>query len=298
MNITQRTKHRLSFAATVLLLLAPAMISLILFQYYPMVIAIWNSFRNFTLLAPQNSHFNGFTNYLRLYHDVKFWHSILTTLVFAAAKVVIQVPLALALAFLIQQKIRGSVIVRSAIFAPVVTAVSIAAVIWNMMYHPDQGLINAILQTVGIARQPFLTSVGEALPSIIVMSVWQDVGFTMLLFLAGLQGIPQDYYEAASIDGANRFKMFRHITLPLLMRTTLYAVVTTTIFSFRAFTQVYIMTSGGPSDATRLAVYHIYETGFVFSEMGYASAMAVVLITILMIIAFVQGRLLSANFEY
>ena len=288
----------MSLVGTILIFLGPSMLGLILFQYLPMGTAVWNSFRNLSLLNPDNSFFIGLDNYTRLIHDTRFLHSLGTTLLFAAVKVLFQIPIALALALLVKQQIRGISIVRSAIYAPVVTAVSIAAVIWNMMYHPEQGLINAMLEAIGIARQPFLTSIGQALPAITAMSIWQDAGFTMLIFLAGLQGIPEVYYEAADIDGASAIAKLRHITVPLLQRTTLYAVVTTTIFSFRAFTQVYVMTNGGPSDATRLAVYHIYETGFVFSEMGYASAMAVILIAILMVVAYTQARLLATSFEY
>ena len=166
------------------------------------------------------------------------------------------------------------------------------------MYHPDNGILNSILQAFGIAKQSFLVSESQALFSILVMGIWQDVGFSMLLILGGLQNIPDVYYEAASIDGASFVDKFRYITLPLLRRTLLLAIVVATIFSFRVFTPIYVMTKGGPSNATLLSVYYIYQQGFQYMSMGYASSLAVVLILLLIVITLIQSRILRTEFEY
>ncbi len=295
---SQGIKSQLSLAAVILLFMLPTVVGLGLFQYFPLLTAVRNSLYDLNLLDPSHAIFVGIDNYLRMWEDERFHISLLNTLFYTTIKLIVQLPLALALALLVQRQIRGIGFVRSAIFAPTVTAVSIAAVIWNLMYDPQNGFFNAILQTLGLPPQPFLTSASQALPSIIAMSVWLDAGFTMLIFLSGLQGIPYDYYEAARIDGASNWNLFRYITLPLLSRTTLFAVVTTTIFAFKIFTPVYIMTKGGPLDSTLVAVYYIFEQGFVFLDMGYASTLAVVLILILLIVAGLQGLLLRSQFEY
>ncbi len=298
MGLPLRLNRHTRFTATVILFLAPTFIGLFLFQYLPLITAVRNSFYHYNLLEPDARTFAGFANYRRLIKEARFRSSLGHTVVFGVAKVVIQTPLALALALLVQRTTRRATIVRSAIFAPVVTSVTIIAVIWNLMYDPEHGLFNTLLIAFHLGKQPFLTSAGQALPAIIAMSIWQDAGFTMLLFLAGLQGIAETFYEAAAIDGANHWEQFRYITVPLLMRTILFAVVTTTVFSFQVFTPVYVMTKGGPLDATRVAVYYIYETAFVFLDMGYASALALVLTALLLIVAVGQSRLLRSRFEY
>lgn len=296
--VNYKRRRKINFALTVGLFLAPTLIGLAIFQYLPIISAVRYSLFDMNLLNPDMRTFIGLDNYLTLIKDAKFWASLMRTLFFAAAKIGIQLPLALMLAILVQRQIKGIGIVRSAIFAPLVTSVTVVAVIWNLMYHPDNGIFNALLQTVGLPRQPFLASPDQALPAIIAMSIWQDVGFSMLILLSGLQGIPEIYYEAAAIDGAGRWATLRNITLPLLTRTIFFAVIMTTISSFQVFTSVYVMTKGGPMDATRVAVYYIYEQGFSFLSMGYASALAVVLLIIIAIIAFIQARLMKSDFEY
>jgi ABC-type sugar transport system permease subunit len=213
-------------------------------------------------------------------------------------KLILQLPLALFLATLVKQPRKGIGIVRSAIFAPVVTAGTIVAVVWNLMYDPGNGLFNAVLQGFGVPPQPFLTSAGQALPSILIMTIWQDVGLTMLIFLAGLQGIPVEFYDAAAIDGASPLDMLLHITLPLLKRTIFFAAVMTTVFSFQVFAPIYVMTKGGPIDSTMMVVYVMYNQAFSLLRMGYASAMAVLVMVILVAVSLVQGRFLRSEFEY
>lgn len=291
-------KNRNRYRLTIILFLLPTIVGIVLFQFGPLAMALRNSLFNMNLLKPDAATFVGLDNYVRMLNDAHIFTAFRNTLAYTAGKVFLQVPFALLLAILVHQQLKGIGIVRSAIFAPVVTSVTVVAVVWNLMYHPENGLINSFLQTIGLPRQPLLTSTSQALPAILVMSIWQDTGFTMLILLAGLQGIPDLYYEAAAIDGANRLQQFWHITLPLLRRTLLYAVVITTIFSFTVFTPVYVMTKGGPQESTRLAVYYIWEQGFKFLDMGYASAMAVLLMLLMLVITVVQGRILRTEFEY
>lgn len=290
--------RRLRLYLTVAVFLSPAVLGLAIFQYGPLIVALRNSFRELNLLNIDASSFVGLENYNRLLGDAIFWTSFRNTFVFTAGKIALQIPLALALALLVQKEARGIGIVRSSIFAPVVTATAVVAIVWNLMYHPTGGLMNSVLQWVGISRQPFLTSAEQALPAILLMSIWQDVGFTMLIFLAGLQGIPQDFLDSAAIDGAGKSDILRHVILPLLKRVILFAVVVTTITSFTTFTPIYIMTKGGPQKATLMAVYHIFQQAFQFMRMGYASALAVVLVLVMLVIAWLQSRLLRTEFEY
>lgn len=291
-------KNKFDFYFTLILFLFPLLAGLILFQYLPLISAMKNSFFQLSLLNPNKSTFVGFENYLRMINDPKFIISIKNSLIYAFGKIIIQIPLSLLFAVLLNRAIKGIGLVRSAIFAPTITTGAVVAVIWNLMYHPTNGFLNSLLMGLGIPRQPFLTDITQALPSILGMGIWQDVGFTMLLFLAGLQGIPEIYYEAAKIDGANNLQLIKNITLPLLKRTILLTVIISTIFSFKVFTPIYVMTKGGPRNSTLLTVYYIYEQGFKFMDIGYASAMAIILMAIMVIITLIQNGFLKTNFEY
>jgi ABC-type sugar transport system permease subunit len=206
--------------------------------------------------------------------------------------------IALALAMFVQREVPGIGLVRGALFMPVVTAMVIASTLWKMMYHPTHGLFNNILATVGLPRLPFLTEPLSAVLSVVVFSLWKQVGYSMLFFLAGLKAIPEVYYEAALIDGASTWTSFRHITLPLLSRTVLFVLITTTIGTFRMFTEVFVMTLGGPRYSTYTIVYNIYKVGFVQNEMGYAAAISILLLLIVLTISLVQMRLVRTEFEY
>jgi ABC-type sugar transport system permease subunit len=283
---------------TIALFLAPAFVGLGLFHFLPIFIALRGSLFDLNLLVPDRETFIGAEHYRTMLSDEEFRRSLLNTGVYTGAKLVIQLPLSFGLALLIETRLRGTTLLRSAIFAPTVTAVAIAAVIWGLMYQPQAGLINSILGAVGIGPQSFLTSKDQALPSIIALGIWQDTGLTVLILLGGLQGIPRDFYEAAELDGASGWQAVRHLTLPLLRRTILFTVVLTTIFAFKVFAEVKIMTEGGPENSTLMTVYYIYKKAFVFLDLGYAFALAVVLMAILIAIALLQGRILRTRFEY
>ncbi|MFB9809132.1 carbohydrate ABC transporter permease [Haladaptatus pallidirubidus] len=194
--------------------------------------------------------------------------------------------------------LRGTKFYSGAIFLPVVTSWVVVSLIWTWLYNPEYGLLNTALGMIGLPQLSWLQSSDTALASIAIMSIWKHIGFNMVIFLAGLKGIPDDFYEAAIVDGANRWERFRYITLPLLKPTTFFVFVVTLIFSFRVYTQVYVMTQGGPVRSTYTIVYYFWQTGFQQFEMGYASAIAVVLFLIVFGLSILQQRTWGDNVEY
>lgn len=221
--------------------------------------------------------------------DPLFWKSLRNNLAFAAFVVPVQTMLALLLAILINQKLPGMNVFRTVYFSPVVTAMVIVAVVWAFLYNPRFGLINQMLSAFSVGPFDWLQHPASALPAIMIMSIWQGVGFQMVIFLAGLQDIPEDLYEAASIDGAGVFHKFRYVTLPMLRNTTIFVVLTTTILAFRLFDQINVMTpDGGPASSTATMVWYAIRRGWRESEIGYASAISVVFVVIVLMISLVQ----------
>ena len=200
--------------------------------------------------------------------------------------------IALGLAVLVNKKSFGRTFFRTAYFAPVISSLTVVSILWVCLYNPNDGLFNAILNTLGLPSQRFLRSADQAMNSILLMSIWQGVGYQMIIFIAGLNGISQELYEAAAIDGANSVKKFFYITLPGLRNVISFIVVYVTIQAFKVFTQPYIMTFGGPQNSTRTLVYYIYQQGFQYKKAGYASAMAVVFFLIVVFASMILKRLL------
>ena len=278
--------------------LAPTFAGLILFQYVPFFTAIKNSFYDYNLINPAAKRFIGLKNFNRLFADTRFWQSLGRTMLFAVCVVLLLLLISLPLALLVKKSTVLNSIVRSAAFLPMVTAVTIIAIIFNMMLDPVNGIFNTIQDKIGIGKQPFLTSGTQALKVIMFMTVWFETGFCMLVFIGGLNNISDEYYEAAEIDGATHLQKFFYITLPLLKRMILFVVMSQTIFSFTVFSTVYVMTRGGPMDSTRVIVYHIYEQGFKYLEMGYASAMSIIVIVVMIIFALIESKILQTKTEY
>jgi len=206
--------------------------------------------------------------------------------------------LGLIFAIMLNRAMKGVAIFRAAFYAPVVTSMVAVSIVWLWLYHPQSGPFNQILTALGLPRQMWLLDKNLALPSLMLLGVWKWAGLSMVIYLAGLQGIPEVYYEAASIDGANRWRQFRHITLPLLAPATFYLFVTTAISSFQVFEQMYIMTEGGPGFATTSVVFEIYVEAFQRFKMGYASAMAVVLFILILILTLISFRVGNREIEY
>jgi len=292
-----RLRRRWLIYAGAFAFVAPALLNFLVFRYVPIVSAMYASLFEYSLIGGFGE-FIGLAHYRRALEDPTFFTAMRVTVLFVLLKVPLQVGLALGLALLLQRQLPATTIVRTAVFLPVVTALVIASTLWQMMYHPQQGLINGLLSTLGVPRQPFLTNAFQALPALTAMTIWKDVGFSMVIFLAGLAGIPEVYYEAAAIDGANAWRRFVNITLPLLKRTTLFVTVTTTVFAFQVFTPIYVMTKGGPLDATKAVVYYVYQNAFAFNDMGYASALSIIVLFIILAVSLAQMWALRGEHEY
>lgn len=276
--------------------LLPAAGGILLFSILPIIQAFRISFFDYSLLNPEQV-FIGFSNYDRAWTDPVFRVALTNTGLYTVLLVTIQTAAALVLALLLKQQVRGLAFFRSSIFLPVITSLVVISTVWKLMFN-SQGFINSFLQTVGLGAQPFLASPGQALLSLVFMGVWKDVGFYMLIFLAGLQAIPMELYESAEIDGATKARRFVWITLPLLRRATIFVIVVGTISAFKVFTPVYLMTDGGPADSTTVIVFYIFRSAFRYFQMGYASAMSFILLGIVLILTVVQFRLLRPSVEY
>jgi multiple sugar transport system permease protein len=288
-----RRKRRLPEWAVGYLFVLPALIGFILFYLLPTVRALEISLTDWNMLrAPR---FIGVNNYIRLFSDPKFWDSLRLTLLYVVYNIPVQTGLGLLVAVLADRLARG-VTVRAIIIAPYLLSNVVAALIWLMMLDPLLGLTNYWLEIIGLPRQGFLSSPDQALFSVAGISIWRHVGLTALLFYAGLQSIPKDLYEAARLEGASEFTMFRHITLPLLRPVLAFILVTSVIGSFQIFDVVAVATKGGgPAESTRVILWYIYEQAFRFNRMGFASAASMVLFTILILVTLLQMRLLRGG---
>jgi multiple sugar transport system permease protein len=288
----QRRRYLIAF-----LFVLPAVLNFAVFRYIPILLAAQASLYDYSLLGGFGD-FVGLKNFIRAFEDELFWTSLKVSVQFVLMKVPLQVVCSLLLALFVSRELRGMGFVRTVVFIPVVTSIVAAAVLWAMMYNRDQGLIQSILGIFGIPHTAFISSPVLALPAIVVMMVWKEVGFSTIIFVAGLKNIPQMFYEAASIDGAGKVRQFFVITLPLLKPVTLFVVVTQTISAFQVFVPVFVMTQGGPAFATNALVYYIYQNGFQYNDMGFASAMSFVGLVLLVAISMGQFRLLKGDVEY
>lgn len=272
---------------------APALVLLFTFLILPVVLAFVYSFMNYNMLNADTKTFTGFSNYVRLFKDEGFYLALKNTLYFVVLVVPLQSAVALGLAILVNKKVKVASIGRVFFFSPVVTSMVVVAILWTFLYNMNNGLINHALGLIGIPKQPFLLSKNQAMNSIIFMSIWQAAGFQMMIFLAGLQDVSQELYEAADIDGANRWQKFWNVTLPSINHVTGFVLIITTIQAFRLFIQPFVMTNGGPSDSTKTLVFSLYEQGFQFRDVGYSSAIAVVFFLVVLIVSIVLKRILK-----
>lgn len=288
--------YRLSRRTVPYLFLLPSFALLILFSFVPFVQGLYFSLTDYPLL--QSPTFIGLGNFSRLLRDPVFTASLVNTFYYMIATVVLRVILGLALALALNGPLRGRIAFRAIFYLPVIAPLVTVSVIWRIIFDTYSGILNAALELFSIAPIPWLTSTQWAMPSIIIMSVWKTFGWNIVIFLAGLQGIPQQLYEAAAIDGASRWRTFIHITLPLLRPTILLAVVTSTISASQVFDQVYVMTGGGPGYSTMTLGQMVYTAGFQNYEMGYASAVSVVLLLISLGLTLIQFRFLGQEVKY
>lgn len=270
-----------------LILSLPALAGIILFYYLPIIQAVRYGFYNYNLISGEMTWL-GLDNYARMLDDQLIIQSFKVTALFFLMKVPLLMAVGLGLAMLVRRPGRRNSALRTIILLPTVTSMVVVTTVWGFMYHPELGLFNSILEMVGIAKQDFLTSPGQALPSIVAITVWKDAGLTMLFYLAGLMGIPEEFYEAARIDGANRWQQFRYITFPTLRGTHIFVLVTSSVAAFKVFVPVFMTTEGGPMNATKVIMVSIYQYAFRFNQMGYAAAISVVLALILVVISMIQ----------
>lgn len=281
---------------------APAIILLIIFLVIPFIMAIGLSFTDQRLIPNPNlpTQIVWFRNFVRLVSDKAFLRGLLNNFYFVIVVVPIQTSLALGLAILINQKIRGMNIFRTVYFAPVVTAMTVVAIVWTFLYNPGEGMINAFLQAISFGRigpYNWLQDTKLVFPAIMLLSIWQGVGFQMVIYLAGLQEIPDSLYEASEIDGANKWQQFVNVTLPLLRNTTIFVVISTTILAFKLFDQVQVMTSGGPQNASMTTMVHVIQTGWSELKVGYASAISLVFFLIVLAVSLIQRRIIGTGTE-
>ncbi len=279
------------------LFIAPAMLGLGLFKLYPILAGLRLSFYEVQLIA-RRLDWVGLANYAELVRDPVVIRATVNTVLFNAVVTPVQVVLALGLAVLVNRRLPGIAAFRSLYFVPPVISLVVASIVWKLMYAPDSGLLNGALGALGLPRQPFLTSPSQAMAAVMAMVVWKGVGYWMVILLAGLREIPEAIQEAARVDGAGPVRRFLAVTLPLLTPALLFVLVADTAINFLLFVPVYVMTQGGPSDATTLLMFEVYRNAFVYTRFGYAAAISTVLLVVIAVTAAIQVRFVRVEFEY
>lgn len=265
----------------------PAFIFFAIFAFYPMINAFFISFTDYNLM--NDPKFVGLENYARMLSDARFKITINNTMGFVIGSTIPTILLSLGLALVLQRNFIGRDFVRTLYFLPIVFSGVVVSIVWRLLYHPS-GLINTLLGPFIQDTPRWITSGSMAPWALIILNIWQSVGFYMVIFIAGLQNIPDDFYDAARVDGASSAQSFWYITLPLLKPTTLLVVVISIINFFQTFTYQYVMTKGGPSDATNVISLFIYLNAFQYQYMGYASAMSIIMFIFIMILTLIQFR--------
>lgn len=269
--------------------LLPGLLGLVIFTVVPLIASLVLTMFQWDLLTPPR--FIGFANFVRLSQDQNFWSALKHTIGFILGYLPLVLVLSLGMALALNAPLRGIALIRTAFFLPVVSSWVAVALLWSWLFNPRFGLINYLLSLIGVAGPGWLFDARWAMPAIILTSVWKDLGFVLVLFLAGLQAIPQDYYEAAALDGAGRFRQLWAITLPLLAPTTFFVTIISLINSFQVFDQVWVMTEGGPAGATTVLVEQVVKHAFRYGEMGYAAAISWVLFAIVFVVTLIQFRI-------
>lgn len=287
--ITQRrTVQKYLWVAFFLL---PSLAGLLVFLITPMLASLALTFYEWDPLIPTRFTFVGTENYLTLLKDTGFWSALGHTLYFIAGYIPLVLITGLSVALLMNQKLIGRTFFRGAFFIPVISAWVAVALMWSWIFNPKYGIINYLLGLIGIVGPNWLYDPNWAMPAIILTSVWKDTGFIMVLFLSSLQNIPQEYYEAAALDGADGWAKFRYITLPLLSPTVFFTLIISLINSFQVFDQVWIMTEGGPAGSTSVLVEQIINNSFRYGRMGYAATLSWVLFLIVFLVTVFQTRM-------
>ena len=271
------------------LFLLPNFLGFFVFMLFPILFAFYIMLTDWSLA--QEPQFIGLKNFETLANDPLFWKTLKNSFYYTFVAVPTGIFIAFWLALALNRKIRGIIFFRTVYFLPQITLTVAAAIIWRWIYQPEIGLINYILGLFGIDGPNWIYDTNWAMPAVIIMSNWQGVGFAMLILLAGLQGIPEEFYEAAAIDGASAWQRMRYVTLPMLSPAIFFVVVTSLIGAFQSFDQFFILTQGGPAHATTPLTLYIFNNAFQFFKMGYGAALAAVLFVIILIITIIQWQL-------
>ena len=286
------TSARTAEAATGWLLVLPAFIGFVAFYALPTLRAIEISFTDWNLL--KEPHFVGLDNYAAMVQDGKFWNGMKLAAWYALLNIPLQTALGLLLA-VAMDRLTKSLFVKSVMLLPFLLSNVLVALAWLWMLDPVLGLVNHVIAAVGLERQPFFGGIDQALPTVAAVNIWRNMGLVAMLFLAGLQNIPRYLYEAAALEGAGEWQMFRHVTLPLLRPVLVFVLVTSVTGALQVFDTIAVTTRGGPLDATRVIVHYIVQNAFSFYKMGYASAMSMALALVMVVYTVVQMRVLRAN---
>lgn len=275
------------------ILVLPAMIHFIMFTTIPILIALWLSMTDYRVFSP--AQWNWFANYVEMWNDKVFMISIWNTAVYTFWTVPVSMAISLVIAFILNQKLRMRAWYRAAFFLPHVTATVAIAMVWMWMYNNEFGLFNAFLESFGIKGINWLGDPNWSMFSVVLLGIWKGIGQKMIIYLAALQGIPNQLYEASKIDGANAFQQFMRITVPMLTAATFFIFVISLIDSFQVFEQIYVMTGGGPINSTTVMTYEIYQNAFESYRMGYASAQAFLLFVIVFILTIISRKYMKSE---
>jgi len=279
------------------LLLTPAAILLIAFTHFPTLATVYESlFSKGSAIRP--SRFTGLSNYESMLEDPVFWKVLTNNFWFAVGTIPLSVALAIAMALLVNRALPGRSLLRLAYFTPTILPMIAVANIWLFFYTPDIGLVDQILGSFGIAGHNWLGDPDTVLPAIILMTVWKEAGFFMIFYLAALQHFPEELEEAATLEGASRWYYFRRIVFPLLMPTTLFVLINAVLNSFKLVDHLFVLTKGGPNNASNLLLYYIYENAFSYFDANYAATLTMVLLVILAVLALAQFFFLDRRIHY
>ncbi|MFC7016129.1 carbohydrate ABC transporter permease [Streptomyces viridiviolaceus] len=294
-NMTVKEGRRRRDGIPAMLMLAPAFIGILLFQYLPLVDVLGTSLRHVNPFTRAAEGGLTLANYTGLLADPEFRRALLNTVVYIVITIGLEIPLALVLAIMVNRRLPSSRALRAAVIAAMAASETVGALVWSQMYESSFGLFNSVLSALHLSQQPFLTSEHQALAAITVMSVWRGVGLPMLVFLGGLQLIPQEVYEAARLDGVGPVRTLLQITVPLLKPSLVVAAFMSTLSGARIFTPINVMTDGGPNGSTTNLIYYSYQQAFSFQSFGTAAAAAVVMLLLLVALSVMQARILRSE---
>lgn len=278
---------RLKHSGNVLLFVLPALIPLIIFWIYPILRSIWISFTDWDFMTP-NYNFIFLKNYIALFKDSRFYNALWNTFVFTAGTLIPTIAGGLGLALLLRKKFSGSGLFKFVLFSPWITPTVAVSIVWTWIFQPDGGIANVVLEFLNLPALEWISSSATAMLSVIIVTVWKSLGYAMIFYLSALEKVPKELYEASSMDGAKKFRQFFDMTLPSISPTTFFLVIITMVNSLQAYDQIQILTQGGPSGSTRTLLYMYYQLGFEEFNMGGATAVAVVMIAITVLLSIIQ----------